>query len=430
MASWSDLRKNGRLAPERKKQLVDQVVRTIQADDYPLLKLRDRRWLREKALEITRNVSAKSSAAVSPASLAAVSEAAVARVGGLGFLHKLLPPVRDDLSEISLDGEGRLWLMPRADVSFHPHPYQPTREEAWRSVDALLAHSGQSVSRATPSVDARLPRSAGMGGARVKVIHPSVAPGVGYPLFNIRLFEPKPVRVEQLLDWEAAPEMIFSFLEKAVKRGKRILITGGTYTGKTTVLSALANFIPKKARILKIEDPEEIWIDHPHVVTLEARPAPPGSDVPGYSITDGVNDGMRLSPRWLIVGEVRRGEVALDLFSAQMSDHPGMSTFHAESPQEAVHRMAVMMFNARGVRFRGAKEFFAAAVDLVVQLGWVKGERKLLGIWGVGKKLTGGDVDFHPLWLSPDYEQRVKTNNVEELQGMMKEIEHEQGSKR
>jgi pilus assembly protein CpaF len=259
-----------------------------------------------------------------------------------------------------------------------------------------------------------------MGGARIKVIHPSVAPGIGYPLFNIRLFEPKPIRLEQLVTWDVAPRSVLERLQRIVREGYRVLISGGTYTGKTSLLSALSNAIPEEARILKVEDPEEIWIDHPHVVSLEARDAPPGSEIPGYSITAAVNDGMRLSPRWLIVGEVREGGAALDLFSAQMSGHPGLSTFHAQSPEEAAERIALMMFMERQVGLEAARSFFSAAVDVVVQLGWAEnGQRKLLGVWGVRDHLREGRVAFEELWLAPEEGMAQGPDQVQALARIM-----------
>ncbi len=159
---------------------------------------------------------------------------------------------------------------------------------------------------------------------------------------------------------------------EAVASKLRVLVVGGTATGKTTLLSALANGIPQHARIVKIEDPEEIWLQHPNVVTLEARPSPPGSTVPPYRVQDGVDDAMRMAPDWLIVGEVRTGQAALSLFRAQMSDHPGLCTFHAEGAEAAVHRMSVIMFADAQVPLEAAKEIFAQAVDLVVQVGWLE----------------------------------------------------------
>ena len=147
-----------------------------------------------------------------------------------------------------------------------------------------------------------------------------------------------------------APPAVIEALLEHVARGLRLLVIGGTASGKTTLLSALCHAIPRQARVVKIEDPEEIWLDHPNVVTLEARPAPPGSSVPPYTVKNGVDDAMRMAPKWLIVGEVRHGDAALALFRAQMSDHPGLSTFHAEGPEEAVFRMAVVMWADAQVR--------------------------------------------------------------------------------
>ena len=411
MAKWNALN-NAALAEEQKNALVARVVEVIQRADFPFDRVRDRAWLAKKAEEITRNEVASTKLAVSASMLSKISKSAVATVGGLGFIHELLPPVRDDLSEISVDAEGRVWLMAKGDVFFRPHAYQPSPGEVWRAVEALLAHSGQGISRAVPSVDAKLPRSTGMGGARIKVIHPSVAPGLAFPLFNIRLFEPLPVHLEQLVTWNVAPRHVLEGLQRVVAEGYRLLIAGGTYTGKTTLLSALANAIPQDARVLKIEDPEEIWIDHPHVISLEARDAPPGSDIPGYTITDGVNDGMRLSPRWLIVGEVRQGSAALDLFSAQMSGHPGLSTFHARSPQEAAERVALMMYMDREVALDAARNFFASAVDVVLQLGWAHGRRQLLGMWSVNERLDAeGKVGFEELWVAEGYQEDQAEDN-------------------
>jgi pilus assembly protein CpaF len=236
----------------------------------------------------------------------------------------------------------------------------------------------------------------------VKILHPILVPGAGFPSINIRLFEPKPVLPEQLVSWGVAPQAVIGALVEAVSRQGRVLVIGGTATGKTTILSALCSGIPKSARVVKIEDPEEIWLDHPHAVTIEARPAPPGSSVPPYTLRDGVDDAMRMSPRWLIVGEVRKGDAAMSLFRAQMSDHPGLSTFHAEGPEQAAFRMAVIMFSDVGVEMAAAKAIFAEAIDLVVQVGWLDGRRQLLGVWEVERMLQAEQVQFQTLYHPGD----------------------------
>lgn len=334
---------------------------------------------------------------LTPEEQEALVQQVIARIGGMGFLHALLPPARTDLSEIAVNPDGSVWAMPKGQPHFERLDLSPTSDEVWRSVEALLSKIGRGVSEATPSVDAKLPRAEGFGGARVKVIHPIIAAGQNLPAINIRLFEARPVRPPQLVAWGAAPEAVLHILLEAVSDGSRLLIIGGTATGKTTWLSALANGIPDTARIVKVEDPEEIFLPNPNVVTLEARPAVPGSTVPPYTIRNGVDDAMRMAPQWLIVGEVRTGDAALALFRAQMSDHPGLSTFHAESAEQAVTRMALIMFADAGVEPQAAKEIFAQAVDIVVQVGWRDGKRQLLSVWRVAG-LVNDRVRFEPLW--------------------------------
>ena len=417
MPTWSDFTKGkgGQLSLDARQQLIETTAQRLRDGQLPLSILRDRTLLREAALSELQSVISRSSYAVSPDVMVALVEQAVAQIGGFGFFHELLPPVRNDLEEIMLNPDGQVWLIPKGSEDPVTHNFTPSPEETWRSVEALLAPTGVSITKATPSVNARLPRAAGMGGARVKVIHPALAPGTGYPSINIRLFEPKPVTVEQLAQWDVAPQSVLESLIEAVSRGLRLMVIGGTKTGKTTLLSGLANGIPKGARVVKIEDPEEIWLDHPHVVTLEARPTQPGSEIPSYTIADGVDDALRMSPRWLIVGEVRTGDVGMALFRAQMSDHPGLTTFHAESPAHAVHRLALLMFADAGIRFPAAKGAFAMAVDLVVQLGWIEGLRKILGIWGVERELVGGDINFHTIWEADGYKSSSQNGRIAEI---------------
>ena len=160
---------------------------------------------------------------------------------------------------------------------------------------------------------------------------------------------------------------------------------------------------------MKIEDPEEIWLDHPHVVTLEARPTQVGSSIVPYSLASGVDDSMRMSPKWLIVGEMRRGDAVAALFRAQMSDHPGLSTFHAEGPESAVMRLNLLLASDVGIRAESAKEMFCQAVDLIVQVGWLGGRRAMIGVWEVEKILKGGNVQFQRLYTPGDTDLRQAT---------------------
>jgi len=389
---------------EKQDEVIQKAVDAL--SNLGLEELRDRPRLQARAVATVQSILARRGWSASMDLVQAMAEAAASRLSGLGVIEAYLRP--GEISEITITPYGQLWVLRKGEPDFTLVEERLDLEQTWRIVDALLAPLGRAVSEANPSVDGGLPRSDNLpGGARIKVLHPVIAPGLGYPSVNIRLYEPKPVPPEQLVAWGVAPEAVIYGLVDAVSRGLRVLVIGGTATGKTTVLSAIANGIPKTKRVVKIEDPEEIWLDHPHVVTIQARPSPPGSDVPPYTLADGVDDAMRMSPKWLIVGEIRTGDAALALFRAQMSDHPGLSTFHAEGPKEAVHRMAVIMFTDRGVRFEAAKSMFAQAIDLVVQVGWMDDEegrrRKIVGVWEVAsRKLSGGEVKFRRLYTPGD----------------------------
>jgi len=323
----------------------------------------------------------------------------VSQLTGYGFLDTFLPPQRDDLQEIVLDSAGKLWLLPKTGTHFERHALSIDVSAAWRVVDAVLGPQSKALNEAAPSIDARLrPTPDYPAGGRFKFLHP-VLTGGAYPAFNLRLFEARAVKPAQVVAWGATSQEVMDFLGQAICHRLRVMIGGGTATGKTTFLSALCNYLPPTERIVKIEDPAEIFLEQPHVQTIEARIMPPGSKVPDYTITNGVNDAMRLAPDRLIVGEVRTGDAALALFRAQMSDHPGLTTFHAETPAAAVFRLAVIMFADAGVRMEAAKALFAQAVDIYVQLQFdTRHQRRVIGVWQVDPESKGGNVHFTPLF--------------------------------
>jgi pilus assembly protein CpaF len=291
------------LSDEDARAITTEVIGRVNSE-FPEATLRapsdaDRRAVRTR-------IGTLVAAAVRRAGLAALSTVDEARLAdeiarkvlGMGFLDLLLPPTRTDLTEIAIVPSGKLYVKVKGRARFEElRDIQPDANEVERVIAAVIGPQGRSLNEATPSVDAKLPKTPhNPGGGRIKAIHPGVAPGKGFPSLNIRLFEQTPVHPEQLVAWGSMSQEMLDLLESAVHQYLRVLIIGGTGTGKTTILSALTHFIPRDDRIVKIEDPEEIFVDHPHVVTLEARPAPPGSEVPPYTITDGVNDAMRMTP--------------------------------------------------------------------------------------------------------------------------------------
>jgi pilus assembly protein CpaF len=401
-------------------QLVDAAVRDLAG--LPLRVRFRRKELGNLAGQTVRKLVSQRglTGRLSPTQVEALIGRTVALVGGFGFLEGLIPPRCNDYTDLTVNADGVVRGRRKGARTFErlnipassgqAEEQERWRAEVWRTVEALLTPQQRACTEATPTVDIKIPRDReiGFGGARVKVIHPCLAPGDGFPVLAVRLFEPEPVRPDQIVGWGVFPEPVLAKLMECVGQRLRLIIAGGTGTGKTTLLSAICHGIPLEARVVKIEDPEEIWLAHDDVVTLEARPAPPGSEVPSYNVADGVDDAMRMAPAWLIVGEVRTGPAALTLFRGLMSDHPGLTTFHAEGPEAVVHRMSVLMFTDCGVKFEAAKAMFGEAIDLVIQIGWREGRRRALGIWEVAG-MSSGDVKFRQLWRPDDEEMAAPT---------------------
>jgi pilus assembly protein CpaF len=330
---------------------------------------------------------------------AQMAEELTRRIVGLGFLDLLLPPARTDISEITIYSGGLVQIMRKGSVRWETIDLAPEAGEIWRVLDRLLGPQNKTLNETNPSINAKLPPSPhNPGGGRIKALHPIIAPPGRNPSINIRLYEQKPVKPEWLLERGAMSPEMMELLRVAMEDGYRILISGGTRTGKTTLLSAICNFLPGGWRIVKIEDPEEIWIDRPTVQTVEARPQAVGTDVRPYTLADGVDDAMRMSPDYLIIGEVRDGRAAMSLFRALMTGHSGACTFHADSSREAVRRLATVMGADAAVRSHEANQMIADAVDLLVQIGIRHETRRVVAIANVEKDLKNGDVWFEPIF--------------------------------
>lgn len=394
------------IGEEEQKAVLDEGA-SLMSDGLSFRDLVDLDKLNRQAANILTKVLTARRVEADSDMLAAMAQKLVAQVSGLEFLMPVFK--RDDISNIFINPDGTVRVQKKGQQGYETVKKSLNPQEVDRVVEALLRASGRALTEATPTVDAKLPRIASlpglMGGARVKLIHPVIATGkYDFPSISIRLYQNTPVHPDDLVKWNMAPQKVVDGLLDFVARKARLLVVGGTNTGKTTLLSALCNGgIYKEARIVKIEDPEEIWLEHPHVITLEARPAPPGSSVPSYTIRDGVDDAMRMSPDWLIVGEVRTGDAALTLFRAQMSDHPGLSTFHAESPEYAIYRVGnLLISDTQETNMDNARGTFAMAVDMIVQVGWRDNHRMILGVWEIEKMLTNGNVTIHQLYKPGD----------------------------
>jgi pilus assembly protein CpaF len=228
-------------------------------------------------------------------------------------------------------------------------------------IERIIAPIGRRVDESSPMVDARLP-----DGSRVNVIVPPVTPKS--PTITIRKFRADKMTMEDLIKATTITSDMSEFLKACVKLKLNILISGGTGTGKTTFLNALSLYIPEGERIVTIEDPIEIKMQQPHVVSMEARPA--NIDGKGeVSQRDLLRNSLRMRPDRIIIGEVRGAE-AFDMLNAMNTGHEGsLSTVHANSPRDGLARIENMVLMANlELPDRAIREQMASALDMIVQL--------------------------------------------------------------
>jgi pilus assembly protein CpaF len=230
-----------------------------------------------------------------------------------------------------------------------------------RIVERIVAPLGRRVDESSPMVDARLP-----DGSRVNVIIPPVAPKS--PTITIRKFQADKMTIEDLIRIGTMTRELAEFFRACVLVRLNIIVSGGTGTGKTTMLNALSAFIPDTERIVTIEDPTELRLQQGHVVSLEARPA--SLEGKGeVTQRDLVRNTLRMRPDRIIVGEVRGAE-AFDMMQAMNTGHEGsLGTVHANSPRDALARIENMILMAGlDLPMRAIREQITSAIHMVVQI--------------------------------------------------------------
>ncbi len=228
-------------------------------------------------------------------------------------------------------------------------------------IERIVAQVGRRIDKSQPLVDARLP-----DGSRVNAIIPPLA--IKGPCLTVRKFPAQRLTMDDLLEMGSISRAAATFLRAAVIARRNILVSGGTGTGKTTMLNVLSSFIPFKERIVTIEDTTELRLHQEHVVTLETKP--PNIEGAGeYTIRDLVKNSLRMRPDRVIVGECRGGE-ALDMIQAMNTGHDGsMTTVHANSSREVIERLEVLVLMAADLPVTSIHRQIASALDLIVHIG-------------------------------------------------------------
>ena len=295
----------------------------------------------------------------------------LADILGLGPLEALLAD--DSITEILVNGPNQVIIERGGKLDLAPVKFRDN-DDVLRIVERIVAPLGRRVDESSPMVDARLP-----DGSRVNVIIPPLSlTGV---CISIRKFPKHALTPDELIKKGAFTPGIADFLRACVKAQLNIVVSGGTGTGKTTVLNSLSSFIPEGDRILTIEDAAELRLQQTHVVRLEARPA----NVEGkghISIRQLVINALRMRPDRIVVGECRGAE-ALDMLQAMNTGHDGsLTTIRANNARETLRRVETMVLMAgMDLPLRAIREQIASAFDLVVHLGRLAdGTRKIVQI--------------------------------------------------
>ncbi|MCW2769903.1 MAG: pilus assembly protein CpaF [Aeromicrobium sp.] len=277
---------------------------------------------------------------------------------GLGPMQRLL----DDrtVTEIMVNGHDTIYVEREGRIVLSG--LQFTDEDHLRRViERIVARVGRRIDESSPLVDARL-----QDGSRVNAVIPPLA--VKGSSLTIRKFSDTPFTVEDLLRFNSFSEPLADFLRGCVEAKLNILVSGGTGTGKTTLLNVLSSFIPADERIVTIEDAVELKLQQDHVVTLESRP--PNIEGKGeVTIRDLVRNSLRMRPDRIVVGECRGGE-ALDMLQAMNTGHDGsISTLHANTPRDAIARLETLVLMAgMDLPLRAIREQIASAIDVVIQI--------------------------------------------------------------
>jgi pilus assembly protein CpaF len=306
---------------------------------------------------------------------------------GLGPLEPLLKD--PDISDILINGADKVWiekkgLLQRIDVRFNDNRH------LMQVVERIVSAVGRRVDETSPMVDARL-----ADGSRFNAIIPPLA--LDGPTVSIRRFGTRAITADDLVAFGACPRPVMDVLRGCVKAKLNIIISGGTGSGKTTMLNVLSGFIPEGERIITIEDSAELQLQQNHVVRLETRP--PNVEGRGeVTQRELVKNCLRMRPDRIILGEIRGAE-AIDMLQAMNTGHEGsLATVHANTTRDALARFETMIgMGIPNLSDRNIREMIARALDVIIQLDRLPdGSRRLLAVTEVvgmeGNIITTQDI--------------------------------------
>jgi pilus assembly protein CpaF len=295
---------------------------------------------------------------------------------GLGPLEPLLKD--PTITDILVNGHARVFVERYGVLEPSPIRFKDERHLI-RIIQKIVSAVGRRIDESSPLVDARL-----ADGSRVNAIVPPLS--LDGSTLSIRKFAKVPISMERLIEIGSVPAQVAEVLKAVVASRRNVLISGGTGSGKTTMLNAMSAFVDGRERIVTIEDSAELQMQQNHVVRLETRP--PNIEGKGeITQRDLVKNALRMRPDRIILGEVRSGE-AFDMLQAMNTGHEGsMTTVHANTPRDALSRIEQMIgMSGIDIPPRSSRAQIASAIHVVLQVARLSdGRRKIISL----SELTG-----------------------------------------
>ena len=351
-----------------KRQIFERVVKSL---NLGLLQNLDNNEARRQIHETCERLMATDQAPYPQSTRQRIIRDIQDEILGLGPLENLL---RDPaVSDILVNGASQVYVERRGKLEQVPI-YFDNDNHLLSIIDRIVSRVGRRIDEASPMVDARLP-----DGSRVNAIIPPLA--LDGPALSIRRFPTDRLTIKRLIEFNALTEGMAQVLAGAVRGRLNVLISGGTGTGKTTMLNCLSAEIPADERIVTIEDSAELQLQQPHVVRLETRP--PNIEGKGeVTQRDLVRNCLRMRPDRIVLGEIRGGE-ALDMLQAMNTGHDGsLATIHANTPRDSLTRLESMVaMTGLNLPTGPVRAQIASALDLIVQLERQEdGRRRMISI--------------------------------------------------
>ena len=338
----------------------------------------------------------------------------------LDILQQLLDDT--EVTEVMINGPEHIFLERKGVMESWNQEFD-SEEQLEDMVQQIVSRVNRTVNVASPIADARLP-----DGSRVHVVLPPIS--LDGPVVTIRKF-PRQITMQMLIESGTVSTEAAKFLEKLVRAGYNIFISGGTNSGKTTFLNALSAYIPQEERVITIEDSAELQIQQvKNLIRLETRSANPQGEG-AISIGDLIRASLRMNPSRIIVGEVR-GKEALELLNSYNTGHDGgMSSGHGNNPKDMLARLETMVLMGADLPLPAIRSQIASALDILIHLGRLRDKsRKVLWIVEV-EGYEKGEIQLHTLY---EFQETSKENKelgrdksrVEGVLQKMGELKHQE----